>query len=107
MDYSFTAKNEEEFDAIATGKTSWNKMIDDFYHPFHHKVEQTIETAARAKGERELGVEPETGKPVIARLGRFGPMVQIGSTEDTDKPRSEEHTSELQSRENLVCRLLL
>lgn len=87
MDYSFTAKIEEEFDAIATGKTSWNKMIDDFYHPFHHKVEQTIETAARAKGERELGVEPETGKPVIARLGRFGPMVQIGSTEDTDKPR--------------------
>lgn len=87
MDYGFTAKIEEEFDEIAQGKIAWNKMIDEFYHPFHERVEQTIETAARAKGERELGVDPESGKPVIARLGRFGPMVQIGSAEEEEKPR--------------------
>ncbi|RYZ51762.1 MAG: type I DNA topoisomerase [Sphingobacteriales bacterium] len=87
MDYSFTAKIEEEFDEIAQGRMAWNKMIDDFYHPFHERVEITIETAARAKGERELGADPATGKPVIARLGRFGPMVQIGVADDEDKPR--------------------
>jgi len=87
MDYGFTAKIEEEFDEIAQGKIAWNKMIDEFYHPFHERVEQTIETAARAKGERELGVDPESGKPVVARLGRFGPMVQIGSAEEEEKPR--------------------
>lgn len=87
MDYGFTAKIEEEFDEIATGKKVWNKMIDTFYHPFHEQVEQTMETAGRIKGERHLGEDPETGKPVVARLGRFGPMVQIGSTEDEEKPR--------------------
>jgi DNA topoisomerase I len=87
MDYSFTARIEEEFDEIADGKKVWNKMIDDFYHPFHESVEHTIENAARAKGERELGVDPKSGKPVVARLGRFGPMVQIGNTEDEEKPR--------------------
>lgn len=87
MDYGFTARIEEEFDDIASGKTAWNKMIDDFYHPFHKRVEETIETAARAKGERELGTDPASGKPVIARLGRFGPMIQIGGTDDEEKPR--------------------
>jgi len=87
MDYSFTAKIEEEFDEIAQGKLVWNKMIDEFYHPFHERVAQTIETAARAKGERELGTDPQSGKPVIARLGRFGPMVQIGSADEEEKPR--------------------
>ncbi len=87
MDYGFTAKIEEEFDEIADGKLVWNKMIDEFYHPFHETVETTIETASRAKGERVLGTDPESGKPVVARLGRFGPMVQIGSTEDEEKPR--------------------
>ena len=85
MDYGFTAKIEEEFDEIAQGKMAWNKMIDAFYHPFHERVERTIETAARAKGERELGTDPQSGKPVIARLGRFGPMIQIGSVDAEEK----------------------
>lgn len=87
MDYGFTAKIEEEFDEIAKGKMEWNKMVEAFYHPFHERVEKTIETASRAKGERVLGADPESGKPVIARLGRFGPMVQIGNTEEEEKPR--------------------
>ena len=78
LDYDFTAKIEAEFDHIAEGRQQWNKMIDDFYLPFHENVEHTIETASRAKGERELGLDPQSGKPVVARLGRFGPMVQIG-----------------------------
>lgn len=87
MDYSFTAKIEEEFDEIAQGKEQWNKVIASFYEPFHQSVEHTMEHAGRAKGERELGTDPATGKPVFARLGRFGPMVQIGTTEDEEKPR--------------------
>ena len=87
MDYDFTAKIEAEFDHIAEGRQLWNKMIDDFYVPFHENVEHTIENASRAKGERELGVDPVSGKPVVARLGRFGPMVQIGVSETEEKPR--------------------
>lgn len=87
MDYGFTAKIEQEFDEIAQGKIEWHKMIDSFYHPFHKNVEHTLEHAGRAKGERHLGEDPESGKPVVARLGRFGPMVQIGGTEDEEKPR--------------------
>jgi DNA topoisomerase-1 len=87
MDYSFTAKIEEEFDEIADGKQKWNKMIHDFYKPFHVTVEHTLEHAGRAAGERELGVDPVSGKPVMARLGRFGPMVQIGVTSEEEKPK--------------------
>lgn len=88
MDFSFTAKIEEEFDQIAEGKISWSKMIDGFYKPFHETIEHTLETAERAKGERELGIDEVTGKKVIARMGRYGPMVQIGDTSDeTEKPR--------------------
>ncbi len=87
MDYNFTAEIEKEFDQIAEGRKEWNEMIDGFYHPFHNRVTQTMETAGRVKGERTLGTDPETDKPVTARLGRFGPMVQIGSTEDEEKPR--------------------
>jgi DNA topoisomerase-1 len=87
MDYGFTARIEEEFDEVAMGKMKWNQMIDDFYLPFKKDVENTIENAERIKGERELGVDPETGKPVMARMGRYGPMVQIGSVEDEEKPR--------------------
>ncbi len=90
MDYDFTAKIEAEFDHIAEGRQEWHKMIDDFYLPFHEIVEHTIETASRAHGERELGTDPVSGKPVTARLGRFGPMVQIGVTstdEGAEKPR--------------------
>lgn len=87
MDYSFTARIEEEFDEVAEGKMKWNKMIDDFYSPFKKDVEKTIETAERIKGERELGTDPDSGKPVVARMGRYGPMVQIGGVEDEEKPR--------------------
>jgi len=87
MDYGFTAKIEEEFDEIAEGKQVWSKMIGSFYNPFHEQVEQTIETASRAAGERELGIDPVSGKPVIARLGRFGPMAQIGINEGEEKAR--------------------
>src|SRR5690606_9301159 len=87
MDYNFTARIEEEFDEIANGKEEWSKMLERFYQPFHETVAHTMEHAARAKGEHVLGEDPETGKPVVARLGRFGPMVQIGSTEDEEKPR--------------------
>lgn len=87
MDYSFTANIEEEFDKIAEGDLQWNKMVGEFYKPFHNSVEHTLENAERAKGERELGKDPESGKPVIARMGRYGPMVQIGIADDEEKPR--------------------
>ncbi len=86
MDYSFTANIEEEFDKIAEGKEQWNNMVADFYKPFHENVEHTLENADRAKGERELGTD-DNGKPVFARMGRYGPMVQIGRQEDEEKPR--------------------
>ena len=86
MDYGFTARIEEEFDEVAEGKMKWNQMIDDFYNPFKKDVEKTIETAERVKGERELGMDPISGKPVIARMGRFGPMVQIGIADENEKP---------------------
>lgn len=87
MDYGFTARIEEEFDEVALGKMKWNKMIDDFYNPFKEDVKKTIETAERIKGERELGTDPKSGRPIIARMGRYGPMVQIGTTEDEEKPK--------------------
>ena len=87
MDYGFTARIEEEFDEVAMGKMKWNKMIDDFYNPFKDDVKNTIETAERIKGERELGADPKSGRPIIARMGRYGPMVQIGTTEDEEKPK--------------------
>ncbi len=87
MDYGFTAKIENEFDEVATGKLKWNSMIKDFYKPFKKDVDKTIETAERIKGERELGTDPDSGKPVIARMGRYGAMIQIGKADDTEKPR--------------------
>ncbi|MFN9589303.1 MAG: type I DNA topoisomerase [Bacteroidota bacterium] len=88
MDFGFTAKIEQEFDEIAEGKLIWSKMIDGFYQPFHQTIETTLETAERAKGERELGTDPVSGKRVIARMGRYGPMVQIGEQQDEEeKPR--------------------
>jgi DNA topoisomerase-1 len=88
MDFGFTAKIEQEFDEIADGKMIWSNMIDGFYKPFHETIEHTLETAERAKGERELGIDAETGKKVIARMGRYGPMVQIGDTaNEEEKPR--------------------
>ena len=87
MDYSFTANIEEEFDEIAEGKMKWNTMVGDFYGPFHSGVEHTLETAERAVGERLLGTDEATGKPIIARMGKYGPMVQIGAPDDEEKPR--------------------
>ena len=87
MDYSFTARIEEEFDEVAEGKMQWNKVIDEFYLPFKKDVENTIENAERIKGERELGIDPESGKPVFARMGRYGAMIQIGVADDEEKPR--------------------
>jgi len=87
MNYSFTAEIEKEFDEIAEGKMKWNKMVGDFYTPFHEGVEHTLENAERAVGERALGNDPVTGKPIIARMGRYGPMVQIGIAEGDEKPK--------------------
>jgi len=87
VDFQFTAKVEKEFDAIADGKQEWNKMIGDFYQPFKDRVEYTLENADREKGERKLGVDPKTAKNVYARIGRFGPMIQIGEADDEEKPR--------------------
>ena len=87
MDLSFTASVEKQFDEIATGAKSWSEMIQDFYTPFHEKVEYTLENAERAKGERVLGKDPKTGEPVVARIGKFGAMIQIGDGEDDVKPR--------------------
>lgn len=85
LDYNFTAKVEEEFDHIASGQVQWNEMIRQFYGGFHKNVKNVIETSERATGERELGKHPENGKPIIARIGRFGPMIQIGDSEDEEK----------------------
>jgi len=82
LDYSFTAQVEEQFDAIAEGQKQWNEMIADFYNPFHKRIEDTLENAERASGERLLGDDPESGRPLIVRIGKFGPMAQIGKTDD-------------------------
>lgn len=87
MDYGFTAKVEEQFDEIAEGQKKWNKMIEEFYNPFHKRIEDTMENADRASGERVLGIDPESKKEVIARIGKFGAMIQIGKTDDEEKPK--------------------
>ena len=87
VDLNFTAKVEEEFDVIAEGKENWREMIARFYKPFHATLGTVKDTAERATGARILGKDPVSGKDVVARIGRFGPMIQIGSAEDEDKPR--------------------
>lgn len=89
LDFNFTAKVEKQFDEIASGKGDWKKMIDDFYRPFHKQVETTLEVSDYTKGERVLGVDPESGKQVIARMARYGPVVQIGeqSEDSEEKPK--------------------
>ncbi|MDB5178856.1 MAG: topA [Patescibacteria group bacterium] len=91
VDFDFTKKVEEEFDEIAEGKQKWNTMIAEFYGPFHETVE-AAEGVSRmeAAGARELGKDPKTGKPIIARLGRYGPMLQLGEATDKDKDGNEE-----------------
>ena len=85
LDYHFTATVEEEFDIIAEGKLEWKDMLRKFYGPFHENVLKTSSEAARASGERLLGEDPATGKPIIARIGRFGPMIQLGTAEEEEK----------------------
>ncbi|NNK39787.1 MAG: type I DNA topoisomerase [Winogradskyella sp.] len=87
LDYNFTAKVEESFDDIAEGKEDWRSMLKDFYKDFHPKVENVQENAERESGERVLGTDPKTGRQVSVRLGKFGPMVQIGTAEEEEKPK--------------------
>jgi len=86
LDYNFTADVEEKFDEIALGNLEWTKMIDKFYHPFHEKVTSTLEESDRNSGERILGKDPESGKVILARLGKFGPIVQLGDAQNGDQP---------------------
>ncbi|HRW62853.1 MAG TPA: type I DNA topoisomerase [Bacteroidales bacterium] len=87
LNYNFTAKVEEEFDEIANGKLEWPKMIDKFYKPFHKTVEITLETSGKSVGERILGNDPATGKPVSVKIGPYGPMVQLGLKDEDEKPQ--------------------
>lgn len=90
VDFNFTASVEKEFDEIAQGLKNWTEMLRSFYNPFHTEVETTLQNANRASGERELGIDPETGKKISVRIGRFGPFVQIGEAaenEESEKPR--------------------
>lgn len=86
LDYGFTARVEESFDEIASGDQKWKQMMTDFYSKFHPRIEDVEENADRATGDRLLGIDPKTGKNVHARIGRFGAMIQIGETEDEEKP---------------------
>ncbi|GAA3557132.1 type I DNA topoisomerase [Snuella lapsa] len=87
LDYNFTAKVEADFDDIAEGKVDWSNMMEEFYKEFHPQVEHVQENADRESGERILGVDPKTGRQVSVRLGKFGPMVQIGTVDDEEKPQ--------------------
>jgi DNA topoisomerase-1 len=90
VDFNFTAKVEKQFDEIAQGLQEWTKMLHSFYTPFHNEVEDTLENADRANGERLLGIDPVSGKNVYAKVGRYGPLVQIGELSDdeaAEKPR--------------------
>ena len=85
LNYGFTATVEEDFDRIAAGERIWNEVIAEFYSPFHNKVEETLSEKIVARTERVVGNDPATGKPVIARMGRYGALVQIGNNDDADK----------------------
>ena len=87
LDYDFTAQMEESFDKIEEGKNSWTDTVAKFYKPFHKSVEDTIETAERASGERILGKDPKSGHTLLVRVGRYGPMAQIGAPDEVEKPQ--------------------
>ena len=87
MDYGFTANVEKEFDDIAEGKVKWQEMINNFYGDFHHSIEDAITYSTKASGERLLGSDPKTNANVYAKLGKYGPMVQIGENYEDEKPR--------------------
>tara|TARA_R110002050_G_scaffold119933_2_gene237826 strand:+ start:48801 stop:51125 length:2325 start_codon:yes stop_codon:yes gene_type:complete len=88
MDYRFTAKVEVEFDEVADGTRVWSDVIDEFYKPFHENVENALEVSERTNGERILGDDPKTGKPISVKIGRYGPLAQLGeTTEEGEKPQ--------------------
>lgn len=87
MDYHFTASVEKDFDEIAQGKKEWNEMIKQFYGPFHQQVEQTLNSTEKVKGEKLLGKDPVTGKNIYVKLGKYGPIAQLGETNNSVKPR--------------------
>ncbi len=89
MDYNFTASVEKDFDEIADGNIKWNNMIAGFYKPFHQSIEKAFESTEKVKGEKLLGIDPATGKNIYVKLGRFGPIVQLGETESEkgEKPK--------------------
>ena len=87
IDYNFTANVEKEFDQIEEGQREWNAMIRDFYKNFHNQIVSTTENSGKFSGEKLLGVDPATGKNVYVKVGRFGPVAQIGDTESEEKPR--------------------
>ena len=87
MNFNFTASVEEEFDKIAEGDKDWPSMIERFYTPFHSKVDTATQTSERSKGEKKLGEDPKSGKPISVKIGRFGPIAQIGEASDEEKPR--------------------
>ena len=88
MDYNFTAKVEQKFDEIAEGTEHWTDMMKNFYKDFEPEVEKTLNARSEHKaGEREIGIDPKSGKPVFVKIGRFGPVVQIGSADDAEKPQ--------------------
>lgn len=93
MNYGFTAEIEKEFDIIAEGNMEWHKMIKDFYDPFHKKLEDTLVNTARESGKRQLGKDPKSGKSVFVRMARFGPVVQIGDTEEVSEDEKPEIAS--------------
>ena len=93
MNYSFTADIEKQFDTIASGGEKWSKMLEDFYSPFHAHVEETLEHAERATGERILGEDPESGRTLLVRMSRFGPIVQIGKTEELGEDEKPKYAS--------------
>jgi DNA topoisomerase-1 len=110
LDYNFTAKVEQDFDEIAEGNMDWTIMMKEFYDKFHPKVKDVEENAERESGERILGTHPESGKPVSVRLGKFGPMAQIGDAEDEEKKfaslRAEQNIGNITLEEALKLFLL-
>ena len=87
MDFNFTASVEKQFDEIAEGGLDWPKMIEGFYTPFHTRVDTATQTSERSKGEKVLGEDPQSGRPISVKIGRFGPIAQIGEASDEEKPR--------------------
>lgn len=110
LDYNFTAKVEQDFDEIAAGNEDWAKMMKDFYDHFHPKVRDVEENAERESGERILGTDPKSGKPILVRLGKFGPMAQIGAADDEEKQfaslRPDQNIGTITLEEALVLFLL-